>query len=111
MPIFVAACEIRKELNIYKSMGEKPKTKKEAKHNSARKLLELLHREYLFIEQTEPENKFKSPVGNSSEKVMLYKWTVTCERCEGRKPVNCTAPEQYKKFVEWITVKSEYKGF
>ena len=33
-------------------MGEKSKKKKEAKHSSARKLLELLHREYLFNEQS-----------------------------------------------------------
>ena len=39
MPIFVATCEIQKESNIYISMGKKSKTKKEAKHNSARKLL------------------------------------------------------------------------
>ena len=102
MPIFVATCEIGKESNIYISMGGKSKTKKEAKHNSVRKLLELLHKEYLFSEQTEPENEFKTPVGNSSEKVMLYKWTGTCERCyqRGHKPVNCTAPKRNKKFVE-----------
>ena len=61
-----------------------------------------MHRECLFSEQTEPENKFKTPVKNSSEKVMLYKWTSTCEGCyqRGHKPVNCTAPKQNKKIVE-----------
>ena len=65
-------------------MGEKSKTKKEAKHSSALKLLEFLYKDYLFSEQTEPENEFRKPVENGSEKVMLYKWTGTCERCYQR---------------------------
>ena len=102
MPIFVATCEIQKEMNIYISMGEKSKTKKEAKHNSARKLLEILNRDYLFSEQTESENESKKPIENNFEKIMLYKWTGTCERCyqRGHKPVNCTAPKRNKKFIE-----------
>ena len=73
MPIFVATCENQKELNTYISMGEKSKTKKEAKHNPARKLLDFLYKDYLFNEQTEPENEFRKPVENGSEKVLLYK--------------------------------------
>ena len=83
-------------------MGKKSKTKKEAKHNAVRKLLELLHKKYLFSEQTEAVNVLKKPIENDFEKVMLYKWTGTCERCyqRGHKPVNCTAPKRNKKFVE-----------
>ena len=75
---------------------------KEAKHRSAQKLLVLLYKDYLFSEQTEPENEFRKPVENGSEKIMLYKWTGTCERCyqRGHKPVNCTAPKRNEKFVE-----------
>ena len=53
IPIFMAICTI-----------EKSKTKKEAKHNAVRKLLELLHKEYLFSEQTEPVNELKKSIEN-----------------------------------------------
>ena len=102
MPIFVATCGIQKGLNTYISTGENSKTKKEAKHNSARKLLEFLYKDYLFSEQREPENDLKITVENDSEKIILYKWTDTCERCyqRGHKPVNCHGPKRNKKFVE-----------
>ena len=64
--------------------GGKFKNKKEGKHNSARKLLEFLYKDYLFSEQREPENDLKIPVENNSKKVILYKWTGTCERCYQR---------------------------
>ena len=101
MLIFVATCEIRKEMYIYISMGEKSKTKKEAKHNSARKLLEILYRDYLFSEQTEPENESKKPIKNDFEKTIPYKWTGKSERYyqRGHKQVNCTAPKRNKKFI------------
>ena len=91
IPILIAICTIRKS-----------KTKREAKHNSARKLLEFLYKDYLFSEQREPENKFKKPVENDSEKIKLYKWTGTCERCyqRGHKPVNFHGPKRNNKFVE-----------
>ena len=56
----------------------------------------------MFSEQKEPEIKFKKPMENKSDKVILYKWTGTCERCyqRGHKPVNCTAPKRNKKFIE-----------
>ena len=51
----------------------------------------------------------EKPMEKESEKVILYKWTGTCERCyqRGHKPVNCTASKRNKKFVELMAVKSE----
>ena len=50
----------------------------------------------------EPENKFKKPVENDSEKIKLYKWTDTCEGCyqRGHKPVKYHGSKRNKKFVE-----------
>ena len=53
-------------------MGEKSKAKKEAKYNSARKLLEFYYRDYLFSEQTEPGNKLKKPAEMISKKLCYY---------------------------------------
>ena len=101
MPIFLATCDIQKELNTLISTGGKSKTKKESKHSSVRKLLEFLYKDYLFSEKTEPENEFKKPVENGPEKIMLHKWTGTCERCYqiGHKPVTCTAPKRIKTVI------------
>ena len=102
IPIFVATCKIQKNSKMYVSIGEKSKTKKASKHSSAHKLLESLYKDYLFTERKEPEIKFEKSMENESEKVMLYKWTGTCERCyqRGHKPMNCTAPKRNKKFIE-----------
>ena len=83
-------------------IGEKSKTKKASKHSSAHKLLEPLYENYLFSEQKEPEIEFEKPLEIESEKVILYTWTSTCERCyqRGHNPVNCTAPKRNKKFIE-----------
>ena len=49
-----------------------------------------------------PKINFKKPVENDCEKIKLYKWTGTSERCYqiGHKPVNCYGPKRNKKFVE-----------
>ena len=98
VPIFVATCKIQKDSRSYIIIGEKAKTKKGSKHSSAHKLLESLYKEYLFSEQEEPKIEFEKPLENESEKVILYKWTGTCEICyqKGHKPVNCTAPKRTK---------------
>ena len=90
IPIFMAICTIERW---------KKKSLSTVKHKSYQK---ILYRDYLFSEQTEPVNELKKPIENDFEKVMLYKWTGTCERCyqRGHKPVNCTAPKRNKKFVE-----------
>ena len=76
IPTFVANCMVIKDCINYTCTSERSTNKKKAKHDAARKLLELLNKNYVFSEQNGLEAIPKSLGGRK----ILYKWTGACEK-------------------------------
>ena len=64
----------------YLCNSEQSPSKKHAKHDVARKVSELLNKNYVFREQNGLEAISKSFGGRK----VLYKWTRACEKCYER---------------------------
>ena len=76
-PRFQATCTIKKDSDIFVCTGEPANTKKQAKHNTSGKMLIILKTKYEYSDE-------KIPDENNHERVVLYKWTNSCERCYSR---------------------------
>ena len=81
IPTFIANCTVIKDCIAYShTSGEQSLNKTHAKHDAARKVLELLNKNYVFSEQNGLEAIPKSLGGRK----VLHKWTGACERCYQR---------------------------
>ena len=69
-------------------------TKKQAKHNTSEKMYTILKNKYEFNDENIPDD-------NNHERVVLYKWTNSCERCYSRYRVAefCNGPKRNKNYV------------
>ena len=70
IPTFVANCTVIKDCINYTCTSERSTNKKQAKHDAARKLSELLNKDYVFSEQNGLEAIPKSLGGRK----ILYKY-------------------------------------
>ena len=77
VPTFIANCTVIKDCITYSCTSEQSPNKKHAKHDTARKVLELLNKNYVFSEQ----NGLETIPKRLAVCKILYKWTGACERC------------------------------
>ena len=104
LPPFQATCEILKNKIGFSCIGEPARQKKAAKQNAADKILKMLSKRYVFLEEIEgkcliPESKiFK--VSDKDGKETLQILTNSCERCfqRGNLAQNCRNPLRHKKY-------------
>ena len=80
IPTFIGNCTVNKDRITYSCTSEQSPNEKHAKHDAARKVLELLNKNYVFSEQNGLEANPKSLGGCK----VFYKWTGACERCYHR---------------------------
>ena len=98
IPTFIANCTVIKDCIRYSCTSEQSSSKKHAKHDAARKVLELLNKSYVFSEQ----NGLEAIPRNLGGRKVLYKWNGACEKCyeRGHLIYVCKGPTRNK-----ITVK------
>ena len=94
IPKFQATCTIKKDSDIFVCTGEAASTKKQAKHNASGKVLLILKTKYEFSDEKVPDK-------NNHERIVLYKWTNSCEKCYSRYHVAefCNGPKDRKSVV------------
>ena len=93
-PGFQATCTIKKDSDISVYTREPANTIKQAKHNASGKMLIILKIKYEFSNE-------KIPYDNNHERIVLYKWTNSCEKCYSRYHVTefCNGPKRNKNYV------------
>ena len=102
LPPFNATCAIFKNHVNYKCESEPASTKKTAKQNVARIMLNTLLEKYIFSEQTfkpNHQNQFKTEICDNKSK--LYKWSNACEKCYQRKhrAANCYNEQRNRNYT------------
>ena len=73
-PTFITNCKMIKDCINYSCTSKQSTSKKQAKHDAARKVLKLLSKNYAFSEQNGLGTNSKSLGGRK----ILYKWTGAC---------------------------------
>ena len=88
LPSFKGKCSTMKNNYKYVHVGKPTRIKKEAKQNSARKIVETISNYYIFCKEKINENPVDEAQNNViydsdffNTKTKLYKWTNSCEKC------------------------------
>ena len=80
IPTFIPNCTVIEDCITHSCTSDQSPNKKHAKHDGARKVLELLNKNYVFSDQNGLE---AIPTSLEGRKV-LHKWTGACETCYQR---------------------------